>query len=148
MNANNPNRSRHFMFFVLIAVLADERGMCDAHTNAHADSADRHAGATDSNTGSTNGNACTANTNRMPPTATPVPLTRPRDGCPSLRQTGQSDARLWRAIRNASFLFFEERHDSVLGQIEIAAMLNRLYKDTVSTEAHRLGRAYQPKKVR
>lgn len=64
----------------------------------------------------------------IPPTATPVPVTLADIAEKVAKDVGQATTVVEGKPDQVIFLF-EERHDSRLGQVEIAIMLDRLYED-------------------
>lgn len=105
--------------------------MCLTNSDAHVDSTDRHAGATNSNPVPPTATRVPPTATPIPPTATPVPTLKEiankvSDNMGKVMQIVDGDPK--RVI-----FFFEERHDSILGQMEIALMLHRLYKNTDSS---------------
>ncbi len=64
----------------------------------------------------------------IPPTPTPVPITLNDIAAEIASDVGVVTTVVATELEPAIFIF-EERHDSMLGQVEIAIMLNRLYTD-------------------
>ncbi len=126
MNANNPNPSRHFMFFVLIAVLAMSAACA---TPAPMPTPIPPTATLIPPTATPVPPTATPvppTATRVPPTATPVPPTLKEMAAQVSDKLGIVTKAVDSDPSRVIFLF-EEQHDSILGQIEIAVMLNRLY---------------------